>query len=79
MVIVLVRLSDQSIYWKDVSAGAAGDERRLSFEKAADQLDGASVDRLAQLAVERGKLGSCVPPMRSGEPAHLNLVRIVLP
>lgn len=79
VVIVLVRLSDQSIYWKDVSTGAPGDERRLTFDKVADRLDGTSVDRLAHLAVERGKLGSFVPPMRSGEPAHLNLVRIILP
>jgi len=79
VIVVLVRLSDQSIYWNDVSTGAPGDERRLIFEKAADRLDGASIDRLAHLAVERGKLGSFVPPMRSGEPAHLNLLRIVLP
>jgi hypothetical protein len=79
VIIVVVRLSDQSIYWKDVSSGAQGDERRLQFDKVADRLDGSSIDRLAQLAVERGKLGSFVPPMRSGEPAHLNLMRILLP
>jgi hypothetical protein len=78
VVIVVVRLSDQSIYWKDVSTGAPGDERRLRFDKTGDRLDSGSIDRLAQLAVERGKLGSFVPPMRSGEPAHLNLVRILL-
>jgi hypothetical protein len=79
VVIIVVRLSDQSMYWKDVSAGAPGDERRLKFDKIADRLHGGSIDRLAQLAVERGKLGSFVPPMRSGEPAHLNLLRIILP
>ena len=56
-----------------------GDERRLKFDKAADKLDAASMDKMAQLSVERGKLGSFVPPMRSGEPAHPNLMRIVLP
>ncbi len=79
VIIVVVRLSDQSMYWKDVSAGASGDERRLQFDKVTDRLDAGSIDRLAQLSVERGKLGSFVPPMRSGEPAHLNLMRIVLP
>ncbi len=79
VVIIVIRLSDQSLYWKDVSVGVPGDERRLKFDKAADKLDAASMDKMAQLSVERGKLGSFVPPMRSGEPAHLNLMRIVLP
>jgi hypothetical protein len=78
VVIIVVRLSDQSMYCKDVSTGAPGDERRLKFDKTADRLHGGSIDRLVQLAVERGKLGSFVPPMRSGEPAHLNLLRIIL-
>ncbi len=79
VIIIVLRLSDQSLYWKDVSAGVAGDERRLEFDKVADKLDAASIDRMAQLSVERGKLGSFVPPMRSGEPAHLNLMRVILP
>lgn len=79
VIIIVLRLSDQSMFWKDVSAGAPGDERRLTFDKVADKLDAASIDRMAQLSVERGKLGSFVPPMRSGEPAHLNLMRIILP
>jgi hypothetical protein len=79
VIIVVVRLSDQSMYWKDVSTGAPSEERRLKFDKIADRLNTNSIDRLAQLAVERGKLGSFVPPMRSGEQAHLNLMRIILP
>lgn len=78
VIIIVLRLSDQSMYWKDVSAGVPGDERRLQFDKLADKLDAASIDRMAQLSVERGKLGSFVPPMRSGEPAHLNLMRVIL-
>lgn len=78
VVIIVVRLSDQSMYWKDVTTGAPGDERRLKFDKTADRLHGGSIDQLAQLAVERGKLGSFVPPMRSGEPAHLNLLGLYL-
>lgn len=79
VIIIVLRLSDQSLFWKDVSAGVPGDERRLMFDKIADKLDAASIDRMAQLSVERGKLGSFVPPMRSGEPAHLNLMRVILP
>ena len=49
VVIIVLRLSDQSLYWKDVSAGVPGDERRLKFDKLADKLDAASIDRMAQL------------------------------
>lgn len=79
VIIVLLRLSDDSFYWKSVDQGASGEERRLVFDKAVDRLDAASLDRLAQLAVERGRLGSFVPPMRTGEPAHLNLMRVEMP
>ena len=58
--------------------GVPGDERRLKFDKLADNLGAASIDRMAQVSIERGKLGSFVPPMRSGEPAHLNLMRVIL-
>ena len=79
VIIIVLRLVDQLMSWKDVSAGVPGDERRIKFDKLADKLDAASIDRMAQLSVERGKLGSFVLPMRSGEPAHLNLMRILLP
>lgn len=79
VVLVLLRLSDESFFWKSVDQGASGEERRLVMDKVADRLDTTSLDRLAQLAVDRGRLGSYVPPMRTGEPAHLNLMRIEMP
>ena len=79
VVIVLFRPSDQSLFWKDVTQGRAGDERRLLFDKACDRLNAASMDRMASLSVERGRLGSFVPPMRMGETAHLNLMRLAMP
>lgn len=79
VVIVLHRLSDNTFFWKSVTDGIAGDERRLVLDKATDRLDEAAMDRIAMLAVDRGRLGSFVPPMRTGEPAHLNLMRVVLP
>lgn len=79
VIIILLRLSDRSFYWKDVTTGAVGDERRLEFDKGIDRLDAAAMDRIAQLSVDRGRLGSFVPPMRSGELAHLNLMQIELP
>lgn len=79
VVLILYRQSDESFYWKSVAHCVPGEERRLAFDKQADRLDSASLDRLAALAVENGKLGSFVPPMRRGEAAHLNLMRIDLP
>jgi hypothetical protein len=79
VIIILLRLADRSFYWKDVTAGATGDERRLQFDKFVDRLDAGAMDRIAQLSVDRGCLGSFVPPMRSGELAHLNLMQILLP
>ncbi|MFZ5702976.1 MAG: DUF4365 domain-containing protein [Pseudomonadota bacterium] len=79
VVLVLYRQSDDSFYWKSVSDCVSGEDRRLLLDKTADRLDSNSLDRLAALAVEKGKLGSFVPPMRTGEKAHLNLMRIVLP
>lgn len=79
VVLILLRLSDSTFYWKDVADCVAGNERMLEFDKAADRLDEAAMDRLAAVAVRRGRLGAFVPPMRTGERAHLNLMRIVMP
>jgi len=79
VILIVHRLSDNTFFWKNVGDGVADEERRLVFGKAADKLDETAMDRIASLAVERGRLGSFVPPMRSGEPAHLNLMRVVLP
>lgn len=79
VVLILFRLSDTSFYWKDVADCVAGNERMLNFDKEADRLDAAAMDRLAAVAVRRGRLGAFVPPMRTGERAHLNLLRICMP
>lgn len=79
VVLVLYRRSDDSYFWKSVTDCLGCGERRLAFDKATDRLDESAMDRLAMLAVERGRLGSFVPPMRKGERAHLNLMRISLP
>lgn len=79
VVLILHRLSDDSFYWKDVTDCVPGEERRLLFDKAIDRLDDGSIDRLAAISVKRGHLGTHVPPMRKGERAHLNLMRIAMP
>jgi len=79
VIIVLVRLSDNSMYWKPVDAGIAAEPRRLRFDKAQDRFDRSAADRIAALCTARDCLGSYVPPMQSGEAAHLTMARVVLP
>lgn len=79
VVIVLYRKSDGTLFWKDVSTATGSEERRLVFDKSADVLDAAAMDRLAQVAMQKGRLGVHVPPMRTGERAHLNLMHIRMP
>jgi hypothetical protein len=79
VIIVLVRLSDNSLYWKSVTAGSPVEPRRLRFDKNADRFDRQAADRIAALTIDRNKFGSHVPPMLTGESVHLNMVRIRLP
>ncbi|NJC33132.1 hypothetical protein GGR88_000606 [Sphingomonas jejuensis] len=79
MIIVLVRLSDHTMFWKAVNAGRLDEPRRLDFDKAADVFDAKAADAIAALTIEKNTFGTYVPPMLAGEPAHLNLVRMVLP
>ena len=79
VIIILVRLSDNSMYWKPVDAGMMAEPRRLQFDKTQDRFDKSAADRIAALCIARDRLGSYVPPMRSGEAAHLTMVRVVLP
>ena len=77
--LVLYRQSDGSLYWRDVESSEPGDERRLKFVKERDRLDARSIDRLAAMAVRRGREGAFLPSLRVGEQAHLNLMHIGLP
>lgn len=79
VIVVMVRLSDQGMYWKCVREAGPPDGRRLTVDKALDVLDATAVDALADLAVDTDRFGVWMPPLRGGEPVHLNLLRIELP
>jgi hypothetical protein len=79
VIIILVRLADSTMYWKPVDASEPTQPRRLRFDKAADVFDRGAADRIVALTIERGRLGSFVPPMLTGDPVHLNLLGMVLP
>lgn len=79
VIIVLWRQSDGTAYWKDVSEGSHGDERRLKFDKNEDVFDINCADRLAAMTIDRRTPGVYVPPLNMGESAILNMMRIRLP
>ena len=79
VIIVLVRIEDGTMFWKPVGDGRPGEPRRLVFDKVKDVFDPSASDAVAALSVAKGEFGTYLPPMMSGEPLHLNLVRMVLP
>ena len=79
VIVVLWRQSDGTAYWKDVSAGGHGDERRLKFDKRDDVFGPRCADMLAALTIDRRTPGVYVPPLNMGESAILNMMRIRLP
>src|ERR1051326_7738676 len=79
VIIVLVRLDQGDMYWKPVSTGDLKEPRRLRFDKSADLFVREAADRIASLCIDRNKLGSFVPPMLTGESAHVTAVRVLFP
>lgn len=77
VIVVLVRLSDRTAYWKSVDA--AGEGRRLRIDKIRDVFDETAGDALAALCVHRDGFGVYFPPLNHGETAHLNLLKVHFP
>jgi hypothetical protein len=79
VIIVLVRLSDHTMYWQRVDAGRITEPRRLDIDKKSDAFSQDAADAVAALTIEKNTFGTYVPPMLSGEAGHLNLMRLKLP
>ena len=79
VIIVVWRKSDNSAYWKDVTDGSPGNERRLTFQKTTDAFDMSCADQIGALTVDRQTAGVFVPPLNLGESAILNMLRIRMP
>ena len=77
VIVVLVRLSDGTAYWKSVDAGGEG--RRLHIDKTRDAFDETAGDAIAALCVHREGFGVYFPPLNHGETAHLNLLKVCFP
>ena len=82
VIIVLARLSDNSLYWKPAPSRVPAtdrDIRRLCIAKAQDRFDKQAADTIAQLAVDQAQPGVWLPPSRQPDPILLNAVKVVLP
>jgi hypothetical protein len=79
VIIVVWRQLDGSAYWKDVTDCVKGEERRLKLDKDADVFDARCADRIGALTIDRRTPGVYLPPLKQGEEAIINLLRIKLP
>jgi hypothetical protein len=81
VIIVLVRLSDGSVFWKHVQTPGVpiAEARRLRIKKAADQFDVKAADAIAQLAVDQTTPGVWLPPSSQPDDLLFNAVKVVLP
>ena len=82
VVLFLVRLQDQSIYWKSIqeafSSETARQERRVHIDKRTDRLDETAGDGLTALAA-LARPGTYMPACRMVEPLVPNLLRVCFP
>ena len=82
VIVVMVRLSDRSAYWKLVpKTGSALDQetRRLRIDKSTDIFDKSAADAIIQLAVDQAEPGVWIPPSRQTDQLFFNAVKVALP
>ena len=79
VILVLYRRSDETFYWKEIPNAFSTDERKLTFDKAADILNQQAADSIAQLTVPKAGHGYYVPPLGGGEEALVNMLPVKLP
>jgi hypothetical protein len=82
VIVVLVRLSDQTLFWKQPSAkGSPTDReiRRLRINKTTDRFDASAADKIAAIAVDQTQPGVWLPPSRHRDALLFNAVKVLLP
>jgi hypothetical protein len=82
VIIVLVRLSDKSLFWKQApvkGSPADPETRRLRIDKTADRFDAAASDAIAALTVDQAQPGVWLPPSRQPDALLFNVVKVHLP
>jgi hypothetical protein len=82
VIIILARLEDNSVYWKQVERGivdGSAANRRLLISKVHDRLGPNAAQEIAQLAVDRAAPGTFLPAPKVAERHDLNLLTVELP
>jgi hypothetical protein len=80
VIIVLVRLSDDSAYWKLVRTPSTPiAERRLRFNKVTDCFDASAADAIAAVTVDQAEPGTWLPASSKPDNLLFNAVRVNLP
>ncbi|MCW2282600.1 hypothetical protein M2323_000361 [Rhodoblastus acidophilus] len=79
VIVVLVRICDRTVFWKQIPREISATDRRLRFNKVDDDLSPPAADKLAQIAVDETRPGIWIPPAQIEEPVLFNALRVVLP
>jgi cell division inhibitor SulA len=82
VIIILVRISDRSVYWKvapDSPNGGDREMRRLRVDKSTDQFEERAADAIANLTVDQGRVGTWLPASRKPDPLLVPAVKSIFP
>ncbi|HME25874.1 MAG TPA: DUF4365 domain-containing protein [Acetobacteraceae bacterium] len=80
VIVVLVRLGDDSAYWKLVrTPGVSITDRRLRIDKAEDRFDTAAADAIAAVTMDQAQPGIWLPPSAKPDNLLFNAVKVILP
>lgn len=80
VIIVLVRLIDDSAYWKLVrTPGVPITDRRLRIDKKADRFDALATDAIAAVTIDQAEPGAWLPPSAKPDNLLFNAVKVILP
>lgn len=80
VIIVLVRLSDNTAYWKLVrTPDVPIADRRLRISKTSDRFDAAAADAIAAVATDQAEPGIWLPPSSTPDDLLFNAIKVELP
>jgi hypothetical protein len=80
VIIVIVRLSDKTAYWKLVrTPGVPIADRRLRISKVSDRFDAAAADAVAAVASDQTEPGIWLPPSSTPDDLLFNAIKVQLP
>jgi len=82
IIVILVRLSDRSVYWKLITKSEPVSEpnaRRLYINKTTDKFDKNAADAIMHTAVGQAEPGVWLPPSRQPDQLFFNSIKVSFP